>query len=100
MPMKVPSMPSSTSSPARSGAIAGPGRATRSPSMRERTTLRSAAGSVLQPAGQVGRRLAQGRQRALQCRAVAVEALQFQRAHQVERADQQRDAQGQRVLCR
>ena len=42
MPRKVPSMPSMTSRPTRYGVRAGPGSATRSPSMRWRTGLRSA----------------------------------------------------------
>ena len=40
MPSKVPSMPSSTSSPTRYGVRTGPGRAMRSPSTRRRTALR------------------------------------------------------------
>ena len=40
MPRKVPSMPSMTRSPTRYGASAGPGRGTRSPSIRWRTGLR------------------------------------------------------------
>jgi hypothetical protein len=39
MPRKVPSMPSSTRKPARYGVSAGPGRPTRSPSMRRRTAF-------------------------------------------------------------
>jgi len=40
MPTKVPSMPSSTSNPARYGVRAGPGSPVRSPSMRRRTAFR------------------------------------------------------------
>ena len=45
MPRKVPSIPSMTSRPTRYGVSAGPGRPPRSPSMRDRTALRSVGGT-------------------------------------------------------
>ena len=54
MPMKVPSMPSSTSRPTRYGVIVGPGRPWRSPSTRRRTALRSGAGTCASQADRSG----------------------------------------------
>ena len=97
MPSKVPSMPSSTSRPARKPDSAGAGKAARSPSMRRRTAPRRAGSMVdSQPPRSAGGSV-ETTGGGIQRRGGPAVAIQFQRTGHVSGTDQQGDQQHPRV---